>query len=153
MSVTIESSQLFEPGDRRPAEVERLEVFIGKWINEGATVDGARILTSDVYQWMPGRYFVLHTAYGRIGNLDVGGTEILGWDPAAGRYFSVFYDSNGGVHQASLSVDGASWTWSGGSTGCTAVFSSDGCVQTAHHVRLDGDQWLPSMEVVLRKVI
>jgi hypothetical protein len=28
MSVTIESSQLFEPGDPRPAEVERLEVFI-----------------------------------------------------------------------------------------------------------------------------
>jgi hypothetical protein len=47
----MESSQLFEPGDLRPAEVERLEVCIGKWINEGGTVDAARILTSDVYQW------------------------------------------------------------------------------------------------------
>lgn len=92
-------------------------------------------------------------AYGRIGNLDVGGTEILGWDPAAGRYFSVFYDSKGGVYEAALGVDGASWTWSGGSTGSTALFSPDGGVQTAHHVRLDGDQWVPSMEVVLRKVI
>jgi hypothetical protein len=66
---------------------------------------------------------------------------------------SVVYDSTWGVQPASLGVDGASWTWSGGSTGRTAAFSPAGCAQTAHHVRLDGDQWVPSVEVVLRKVI
>src|SRR5262245_62766550 len=73
-----------EPGP----EQERLGVFIGKWINEGHTTASAgapplKILTSDVYEWMPGRFFVLHTAYGRIGDTDVGGTEVIGYDAAS----------------------------------------------------------------------
>jgi hypothetical protein len=45
-------------------EHARLEVFIGKWINEGATVpEGdeppAKIVTGDVYEWIPGRFAVL----------------------------------------------------------------------------------------------
>lgn len=45
-------------------EHQRLEVFIGKWINEGHTIATADapavpILTSDVYEWMPGGFFVL----------------------------------------------------------------------------------------------
>ena len=155
MSMTIESPQLFEQGGLKPHQLERLEVFIGRWINSGETVGDvpAAIVTSDVYEWMPGGHFVLHTAYGRIGDLDAGGTEILGWDSQAGGYFSIFYDSSGGVHRAVLSSDGASWTWSGVSTGCTAEFSADGRVQTAHHVRLDGDRRVPSMEVILQKVV
>jgi hypothetical protein len=66
-------------------EHRRLEVFIGKWINEGETVatphaPAAKILTSDVYEWIPGRFAVLHTAYGPLADLDVGGVEILGYD-------------------------------------------------------------------------
>ena len=58
-------------------EHKRLDVFIGKWINEGYTVEApgspsVKIITSDVYGWMPGGFFVLHTAYGRIGNMNVG---------------------------------------------------------------------------------
>jgi len=76
-------------------EHARLEVFIGKWINEGETVataeaDTARIVTSDVYEWIPGGFAVLHTAYGRIGDLDVGGVEILGYDASSGKYTSHF---------------------------------------------------------------
>jgi hypothetical protein len=66
-----------EPGP----EHRLLGIFIGKWINEGQTIVSGdipviKILTSDVYEWMLGRFFVLHTAYGRIGSMDVGGTEI-----------------------------------------------------------------------------
>jgi Protein of unknown function (DUF1579) len=145
-------------GAARHPEHERLEIFIGRWINEGCTLDGAggedrRILTSDVYEWMPGRFFVLHTAYGRIGDQDVGGTEILGYDAVAGEYWTLFFDSSGGIHRGSLSADGQSWTWRGEAVGCTAVFSDGGRVQTAHHIRRGEDgQWVPSMEVVLRKI-
>ena len=46
-------------------EHKLLEIFIGKWMNEGATVAApgeppVRITTSDVYEWMPGGFFVLH---------------------------------------------------------------------------------------------
>ncbi len=141
----------------RLREHELLDVFIGRWINEGYTVEtpgapSVKILTSDVYEWMPGGFFVLHTAYGRIGKMDVGGTEILGYDPATRKYFSRFYDSRGNISESELTADGDAWTWKGETTGCTAVFSENGKVQTAHHVRLDENgRWVPSMEVVLVK--
>lgn len=147
-----------QPSPRTP-ELERLNIFIGKWMNEGYVVETAeassvKITTSDVYEWLPGKFFVLHTAYGRIGNMDVGGVEILGYDPLTKSYFSRFFDSSGGIHEDNLTTDGYSWTWKGKTTGCTAVFSENGKVQTAHHVRLDeNDKWVPSMEVVLTKVM
>jgi hypothetical protein len=147
--------QMHEPSPSH----KRLGVFVGKWMNEGFTVEGpespsVKILTSDVYEWMPGGFFVLHTAYGRVGDVDVGGTEILGYDEESQRYFSRFFDSAGVVHEDALSVDGDSWTWRGRTTGCTAVFTDGGRVQTAHHVRLDATgNWVPSMEVVLTKVV
>ncbi len=147
------------PAPKPGLEHKQLEIFIGKWMNEGYTVEGpgapsVKILTSDVYEWMPGSLFVLHTAYGRIGNMDVGGTEILGYDQATKKYFSHFYDNRGNFHQAELVQDGSNWIWKGDTTGCTASFTENGKVQTAHHIRLDEHQkWVPSMEVVLTKVI
>lgn len=155
MTNTPMFAQASKPG---PAH-QRLAVFIGKWMNKGQVVSTANapsieILTSDVYEWMPGGYFVFHTAYGRIGNLDVGGVEIIGYDPTTQRYFSRFFDSSGQVHEADLIVDSNTWTWKGKNTGCTAVFSENGKVQTARHRRLDETgNWVPAMEVVLTKVI
>ena len=64
---------------RRAPELDRLEAFIGRWMTEGETVadaDGAsaRIIASDVYQWLPGGHFIMHPAYGRIGSAGVGGS-------------------------------------------------------------------------------
>ena len=137
---------------------KRLDVFIGKWINEGYTVaapdaPSLKILTSDVYEWMPGRFFVLHLAYGRIGAMDAGGTEIIGYDAASETYYSYFFDSQGNISKDEFTIEGDTCVWQGKETGCTAVFTDNGKTQTAHHVRLNEQgQWVPSMEVVLRKV-
>jgi Protein of unknown function (DUF1579) len=103
-----------EPGP----EYARLEVFIGKWINEGETVakpdaPGSKIVTSDVYEWIPGRFAVLHTAYGRLRDLDVGGVEILGYDAESGEYTSHFFDSQGHVTVDELIHDDGKWIWRG----------------------------------------
>ncbi len=150
--------QFQRQGQRNP-ELDCLNIFIGKWMNEGYTVEtseapSVKIITSDVYEWLPGKFFVLHTAYGRIGDMDVGGMEVLGYDPATRKYFSRFFDSGGNIHEADLTADGDSWIWRGKTTGCTAAFTENGKVQTAHHVRLDENgRWVPSMEVVLTKVV
>ena len=135
-----------------------LGIFIGKWINEGQTIasgdiPAVKILTSDVYEWMPGRFFVLHTAYGRIGNADVGGTEILSYDASSKTYRSLFFDNQGNINTDVLSVSGNTWTWQGKTHRATAVFSSDGKTQTVHHERSGDDgNWVPAMDVVLTKV-
>src|SRR6185437_10688480 len=68
--------------------------------------EGEGTRPSDVYEWMPGRFFVLHTAYGRIGIMDVGGTEIISYDAASKTYRSHFFDSKGNISTHELTVQG-----------------------------------------------
>lgn len=132
--------------------------LVGRWINEGETVasEGApavKILTSDVYEWMPGGFFVLHTAYGRVGEVDVGGTEIIGYDAASKNYRTHFFDSQGSITTEELTVRDGVWTWQGKQTRATGTFSADGRILPVLHERSDdGVNWLPAMEVTLSKV-
>src|SRR5215469_8919473 len=144
--------------DRRPGPEHRaLDVFIGRWINRGRTTapDGPSvdIVTSDVYDWAPGGFFVLHYAYGRIGDVDVGGVEIIGYDPEGRAYRSAFFDSHGNATTSQLIERGSVWTWRRQGTRTTVTFSDDGRTQSARHERTrDGASWESSMEVTLRKV-
>src|SRR5665213_3286963 len=91
----------------RNARHEALEVLIGKWINEGQTIAAGiplvPIHTSDVYEWVPGRFFVVHSAFGMIGDTSVGGVEIVGVD--GDSYRSTFYDSFGNIHGSRVEID------------------------------------------------
>jgi Protein of unknown function (DUF1579) len=152
-------SGTFEHEAPKPGpEHAKLEVFIGKWINEGETVTtpeapGSKIVTSDVYEWIPGRFAVLHTAYGRIGELDVGGVEILGYDAETAKYTSHFFDSQGHVTVDELTCDDGKWIWKGERIRTTSEFSEDGKTQRSIHEQTeDGIKWRLAMDVTLRKV-
>jgi len=139
-------------------ELDRLNVFIGRWLTEGETVSeaGAQatpIVASDVYQWAPGGRFVIHPAYGRIGSAAVGGLEVIGYDASTGQFQTHFFDSEGNTTRETLSYRDGIWTWQGGRTRCRGVFSDDGRTLTANHERSDdGEHWRPSMTVTLRKI-
>jgi Protein of unknown function (DUF1579) len=128
-------------------EHRRLEVFVAKWINEGETVAtpaaaAAKIVTSDVYEWIPGRFSVLHTAYGRIGDLDVGGVEIIGYDRESGNYTSHFFDSQGHVTVDELIYEDGKCIWAGERIRTTSEFSQDGRVERSLHEQSeDGVEW------------
>jgi hypothetical protein len=109
------------------------------------------ILTSDVYEWAPGGFFVVHSAFGKIGETAVGGVEIIGVDGEA--YRSTFYDSFGNVHSSRLEIEGDALRWTGDRTRCTVTMTDDGRTQVAHHeASADGVNWAPSRDVTLRKV-
>jgi hypothetical protein len=146
-------------GRVQPApELAPLGVFIGRWITEGETVGSAdapaaRIVASDVYQWVPGGRFVMHPAYGRIGLVPVGGLEVIGYDPSTGQFQTHFFDSEGNTARETLSYSDGVWTWQGSRVRCRGVFSDDGRTLAAEHERSDdGEHWRPSMTVVLRKI-
>ncbi len=102
---------------------------------------------------MPGGFFVLHTAYGRIGNIDVGGTEIIGYDAASKTYRSVLYDSQGNINEDELIVEGDTWTWAGTTHRARSEFTDNGKTQTCRHERMDeSGKWMHAMDVVLVKV-
>jgi hypothetical protein len=140
----------------RDGRHQALGVLIGKWINEGHTIGtgdipSVPILTSDVYEWAPGGFFVVHSAFGKMGGTAVGGVEIIGVDGEA--YRSTFYDSFGNVHSSRLEIEGDALRWIGDRTRCTVTMTDDGRTQVAHHeASTDGVNWAPSMDVTLRKV-
>ncbi|MFE7838148.1 DUF1579 family protein [Streptomyces sp. NPDC057474] len=143
---------------RRGPRHDALDAWIGRWINEGHMIEadgthGAPITTSDVYEWAVGGFFVLHTAYGRIGDLPVGGTEIIGYDETTGTYTSHFYDSQGNITLSTLTADGDTWTYQGETTRSTVHFTDDHRVQAVLHERTDdGRTYNPSMRVTLTKI-
>lgn len=141
----------------RPKELELLNAFIGRWMTEGETVANAApakpIVASDVYEWLPGRHFVMHTAYGRIGEIGVGGLEVTGFDPATGQFKSHLFDSFGNATVHSLAYRDGKWYWLGTNTRCEGTPSSDGKTMVARHERSDdGVHWTHSMTVTLRRI-
>jgi hypothetical protein len=154
----VETTPVAVPAER-PAALDALQVFIGRWINEGATVTpdgspGLRIVTSDVYEWGSGRCHIVHTAYGQLAGTDAGGTEIITYDDDADRFRVFFFDSFGNTTTHDLTVDGDTWRWQGESTRCTAELSQGGKVQTARHERTDDGRatWQDTMQVTLTRV-
>ena len=141
----------------RDGRHQALAVLIGNWINEGATVAtadiaSAAIRTSDVYEWVPGGFFVVHTAFGKIGDISVGGVSIIGVDGDA--HNDTFYDSFGNARRSRLEIDGDVHRWIGADnrTRCTVTMTDGGTTQVAHHESsVDGVTWTASMNVVLRK--
>jgi hypothetical protein len=100
---------------------------------------------------VPGGFFVVHTAFGRIGETSVGGVEIIGVDGEA--YSSTFYDSFGNIHRSRLEIQGDVIRWTGDRTRCTVTLTDGGLTQVARHeASADGETWSTSMDVTLRKV-
>lgn len=143
-------------------ELKLLDVFIGKWITHGQTIASADtpavdINAIDIYEWAPGGFFVLHTAYGRIGNLAGGGVEVIGYDTANKKYISHYFDSQSNLVISELTESGGIWTWIGDWAGeghrATGEFSEDCNIMVSHHYQSDdGIKWEPSMDVTLTKV-
>lgn len=139
------------------AEFRPLDAIIGRWTTLGHAFgpDGQPqlpISTTDIYEWAPGGFFIVHTAYGLIGERAMGGIEMIGYDNETGRFHTTFFDSQGNITTEELSVDGTTWTWAGANIRCTGSLVDNGQRLICHHERLDGDTWVPSMDVTLNKI-
>jgi hypothetical protein len=141
-------------------EHERLEALIGRWRTEGWTSEtaeapAARIEAVDTYEWLPGRFALLHTVDARVGEERVEGAEIIGWDPARSSYITQYFGSDGpNAYEASLTEEEGSLVWSMRSQGdrFTGRFSDDGNTITGQWEQLDADQsWQPWMEITLTR--
>ena len=152
----VAAARVAEEAVRGP-EYDQLNVFIGRWITEGHTVaspeaPSAEITASDVYEWAPGGVFILHTAYGRIGEVAVGGIEIIGYDAEKKCFRTYFFDSQGNVSSQELTFSDGSWHWRGPHVRCTGRFRADGKQIAALHERSDdGVSWTPTMDITITK--
>jgi hypothetical protein len=141
----------------RPAGLDRLNIFIGRWITDGHTIladgsPGPRIVASDTYQWVPGQRFVMHPLrlHRRCAG---GGLEVIAYDLETGHFKTQFFDSLGHSFSQTLSCLEGVWTWQGEHARCLGTFSEDGKTLVARHERSDdGTIWTPSMTMTIRWV-
>ena len=141
-------------------EQEGLAALVGRWRTEGWTTGTddappARIDAWDTYEWLPGRFAVLHTVDARVGDEHVEGAEIVGWDPTRGVYVTQYFGSDGAnAYEASLAEkDGAlTWRMRSRSDRFTGTFSDDRNTIDGHWETLhDDNSWQPWMKITLTR--
>ena len=144
---------------KKKNELKALDRIVGRWINNGKTIatenePAMDITTSDVYEWVPGKQFVIHYAYGKAGSETGGAVEIIGYDGKSKKYKLYSFDSYGMISEEESTIQDSVWLSQGKRTRCTLEFKNDNNVAYGHHERLDDDgkTWKPSMEIVLTKV-
>lgn len=145
-------------GKKPSTHLKALNPLIGRWITDGRTIatgdsPSVPIVASDTYEWLPGGFFVMHVAHGKIGDVPVGGIEILGWDEEKQTLTTWFFDSEGNHSSHRLTQNGDKWTWQGTDARATGILEDDGRRFVTKHERSDdGKTWLHSMDVVLTRV-
>ena len=137
----------------------RLSALVGRWRTEGRTLDkpdapSARIDAVDTFEWLPGERALLHIVDARVGEEQVEGAEIIGWDPARGAYLTQYFGTDGpNTYDASLlDEDGRPvWRMRSERDRFAGSFSEDGNTIAGRWERLDEEKWQPWMEVTLTK--
>jgi Protein of unknown function (DUF1579) len=81
-------------------EQERLAALVGRWRTSGRTLEtndspALAIEATDTYEWLPGRFALLHSVGARVGPERVEGAEIIGWDPERASYSTLEFGSDG----------------------------------------------------------
>ena len=115
----------------------------------------ARIEAVDTYSWLPGRFALLHTVDALVGEEQIDGAEIIGWDPARNAYVTQYFGSDGAnAYEANLQDEGGVlvWTMRSHSDRFVGTFGENGHTLEGHWEQLDSEKnWQPWMDVWLTR--
>ena len=75
-----------------------LDIFEGYW-DTRVTIIGDRtdFGATDIYEWMPGGFFMLHNVEAQMGGQEVRTLEVIGAHPQTDGYLSWSFDNAGGA--------------------------------------------------------
>jgi hypothetical protein len=154
-------------------EIQRLGALVGRWRSEGHIVGEVLvpITGTDIYEWLPGGFFLVHHVDVVIGEQTVQAIELIGeYDPANDSYTARSYDNQGNITTMRARVDEhGTWTFTGGgdvaaaarpsSAGAsgavrsTLTVSPGGDNMTARWERCDDDAgWQPWMDMTFTRM-
>jgi hypothetical protein len=161
---------------RAPApspETQRLGALVGRWRSEGHIVGDppVPITGTDIYEWLPGGFFLVHHVDVVIGDQKVQALELIGeYDPATGSFTARAYDNLGNVTiMRARDDDQGVWTFTGGgdvapvaqpssadlagAVRSTLTMSADRRRMTARWERSDdGASWQPWMDMTFTRM-
>ena len=155
-----------EKSPQRAPELDSLQPFIGKWHTTGKQIEGtvgpaADIDIEESYEWLDGKYFLVHHFKGDLGGNDAACIEIIGFDPEAKNYTVHTYYNNGIAKDWEMSEDNGvfiiagNWPMKGKEmkVRCTIEFGSGNNSMTGNwEMSGDGSQWKTFWDVSSTKV-
>jgi hypothetical protein len=154
-------------------EIQRLGALVGRWRSEGYIVGEVPvpITGTDIYEWLPGGFFLVHHVDVVIGEQKVQALEILGeYDPTTESFTGRAYDNLGDVTIMHAKVDEHGvWRFTGGgdvapvarpssadasgAVRSTLTVSPDGSNMAAKWERSDdGATWQPWMDMTFTRM-
>lgn len=157
--------------DHSASQVQRLRAIVGDWATTGHVVGDPPVPVSgsDVYELLPGGYFLVHHVDVTVGAEEVRAIEIVG-EPSseAGALLARSYDNQGNTEVMELTIDdGGVFHFSGGPeiapvaqaanasparVRSTLTIGSDGDSMTALWERSeDGVNWEPWMNMTFTR--
>jgi hypothetical protein len=149
-------------------ELQRLDALVGRWRSHGHIIgDPAVPITgTDIYEWLPGGFFLVHHVDVLIGQQKVQALELIGeYDPTTDTFTARAYDNLGAITVMRARVDEHGvWTFTGGgdvapvarpaaddaggAVRSTLTVDADGSAMTARWERSDdGVSWQPWMDI------
>ena len=146
--------------DHEPPTPEhgRLRAFVGTWRTEGevrATRSSplAPFRAVDVYEWLPGGFFLVHRWDAKMPEGDSSGIEILGFDTTSRTYFIHSFDNQGNLGVMEGIREGDRWTFTGEALRFRGEFGEGGSALTGMWEQRspDGLTWVPWMDVRLTR--
>ena len=146
------------------AEHRRLDVFVGEWRAEGESyAEGQRAddprasvvpwMSEESYEWLPGRFFVLHRWDAMVGTRAFKGTEIIGYDETQGGFFANIFDNAGNHPEYRVAVDRDVWTFTEPETRATVTVNNGGNTLTFKwEWRNGGSDWFPLCDRIASRI-
>lgn len=128
--------------------MEELDALVGAWRSSGETVEDpvVHIEGSDVYEWLPGRHFLVHHVDVTVGGRRYQALEVFGAE--ADTVVARAYDSDGGTGTMTVVVDeDGVVTLTGPDSRARLVVAGDGGSMAARWDRLDDGQWRHWMDM------
>jgi hypothetical protein len=174
--VTMSESRDTQHSDNAPTpspETQRLGALVGRWRSEGHIVADppVPIHGTDIYEWLPGGFFLVHHVDVVIGKRKVQAIELIGeYDPTTGSFTGRAYDNQGNITIMLARVDEQGvWTFTGGgdvapvarpsstdasgAVRSTLTVSPDRNSMTARWERCDnGATWQPWMDMTFTRM-
>jgi uncharacterized protein (TIGR02246 family) len=90
---------------QEPEELGQLAWLVGDWVDEN---ESATVRTH--CDWAKNKHFLTSNFSVRVGDeLDLEGTQVIGWDPVAGQIRSWVFDSDGGFGEGRWQRVGDEW--------------------------------------------
>jgi hypothetical protein len=131
------------------ADIAAWAPLIGSWASSGRTVFGVGIEGSDVYEWLPGRRFVVHHVDVRMGGEQVNVLEMIG-ERDGEAFLMRSFDNHGGTALMRATVDDAGvWTFAGPTERATLV-AADSTMSARWEREVDG-AWEHWMDMEFRR--